>query len=484
MATSNGCAPAADVAAVDASGVGAVAVSSPTIFQYPQQPARDDGRMLAIASLIGGLIDAVLGGDGVSDAADAEAKWKDLLDNVMKARGTSEINRVDSERAKLPDFEADLKAQLTEYRQRADALWPLLAPLHDNMVAQVTDRQNHADAEWALVGPNNTIIDGEIVKSGSRADILWNELPALDTVIHESITKNGQQDDAEVTKSEALCTDDAFAKLCEFVACGYQPDYAGIADRARADAELAAASAYEQACRTGNRYNMRRSASAQLDVRLATISASLGATAEAREKERQFAFTTNHNLRLEHAKVLEQTRLGRRELALKYADREVAQATERYVNHQKASMELDLRRQAMATERWNAHTTLAGKLDHEAVEILRERWNAIAKLYLDLEGSADRLSEMQWKMFMDSAFKSLREGGEMLSAAAQGYQFLAASIRATAKQGGGGTGGVAGALATLATVFPLFNGQCGVSQPLGGLIGDWYARPQQCCTTT
>jgi hypothetical protein len=115
------------------------------------------------------------------------------------------------------------------------------------------------------------------------------------------------------------------------------------------------------------------------------------------------------------------------------------------------------------------------------VEMLRQRWESIAQMYLQLEGKGDSLSEKQWGMFAESAFKSLREGGEMLASAAQAYQFLAASIRATAKQGGGGTGGVTGALATLATVLPMFSGECNVVGGLGGLLGI-RGQPQQCCT--
>jgi hypothetical protein len=485
--------------------------------------------MLAVASLVGGFIDAILGGDGVSNAQNAENNWKDLLDNVMKSRGTSEMSRVDSERAKLPTFEADLSAQLTDYRAKADTLWPELAPLHNNVLAQITDRQARADTEFALVAPNNTIIDGEIAEQGVKsdaqwvakdphdatlvaeiaeravkADALWAELTPLDTIIHTAITENTSRNDTELAHSEVLCTDDAFAKLCEFVACGYTPDYNGIADRARADAELAAVNAYDEACRIGKRYNIRRGQTAQLDVRLATLSASIGATAAAREKERQFAFSTNHDMRFKHATALEAARLGRRELALKYDDRRNQMATERYNRHQSTSMELDQqraamaterfgahaqlslaldqRRQAMATERWNAHAELSLKLDQAAVEMLRERWTAVANLYTTLDGKGDELSANQWQMFMKSAFQSLREGGEMLSAAAQGYQFLAASIRATAKQGGGGTGGVVGALATLATVLPMFSGKCGDVGLLGGLV-PFMGRPEMCCTT-
>jgi hypothetical protein len=69
----------------------------------------------------------------------------------------------------------------------------------------------------------------------------------------------------------------------------------------------------------------------------------------------------------------------------------------------------------------------------------------------------------------------------MYAAAAQAYQSLAASIRATAKQSGGG-GGIAGLMAQLAVVYQMFSGGC---DPINiPLLGQFYPRPQNCCGTT
>lgn len=382
-ATSQACGPAAAVGETQATAVGAVAVSSPTIFQYPRQPARDDGRMLALGSLIGGVFDMVLGGDAISDAQDAEATWKGILDNVFKPRGEGLLQRFDTELAKLPDMETDLRNQLADYRAKADAMWPELAPLHQILKDEITEQRGKSNDEFAY--------------------------------------------------ADTLCTDDAMTRLCAFVACGYSPDYTGIATRARADAELAAQNTFDQMCRMGNRYNMRRTQHSLTEIRMATMSAAVGATAAAREKERMFAFETNYKLRFELAKAMENFRMGRKQLAIEY--------------------------------------------DKIAIQIAQERWNATAKLYLDLEHRGTEIADNLWKNFFTHAYKALNEGGQMLASAAQSYQFLAASIRATAKQGAGG--GVAGALGLLATVLPMFSGSCDGTSVLGVNI---FPRPQECCT--
>lgn len=434
-ATAQSCAPATNVDAVTASGTNSTAVSTPVVFNYPRQPPRDDGRLLALASLLGGFLDAILGGDAIGDAKDAEATWKSILDNIMYPRGQQELGRVDSERAKLPQFETDLLQQLADYRAKADILWPKLAPLE-------------------------TKINTELQVAADRAEAEFAKLPALDQVVHDSITAMSTLSDEAKAHAEALCTDDAFKALCEFTACGYVPDYEGIAARARADAELAAQSAYEDACRTANRYHTHFGQNAAFDVRLQTVQAAISGTAQARELERQFAFKTNHDIRFQHATLLEQTRLNRMNFSLK--------ATET--------------KQNLALRHWEAHAQLAERIDARVVEALRARWVDFASLYKDVEGRADALSELQWRMFSESAFRSLREGGEMLAAAAQAYQFLAASIRTTAKMGGAGTGGITTALTAIATLFPLFSGGC---DPVNFLGFQLYGRPQDCgCATT
>lgn len=386
-ASTTGCGSAINIKEVNASAPNSTAISNPTVFNYPVQPVDDTGRMMGLASLIGGLFDAMLGGDALDDAEDAQNVWKTLLDNVMKPRGESELARVDSERGKLAQFESDLAAQLADYRAKADVMWPKLEPINVKILEEIDSQRDKSDDEFDF--------------------------------------------------SNITCLQDAIDKLCEYVGCGYTPDYQGIAIRARAEAEVKNLKAYQEACRIGNRYNTRRTTSALLDIRLATHSAALVATAAEREKERKYAFDTNLKMRVDHAAFLEKTRMGRRELSIKY--------------------------------------------DEMAMKALTERWSAFGKMYLDLEGAGDKISADRWDSYSKSAFKSYELGGQMLAASMQGYQALAASIRESARQSGGG-GGFAGLLAQLTVVISMFNGDC---KPFNLPWGEkFYPRPSSCCTTT
>lgn len=330
-----------DIKEATASGVNSTAVSAPTVFNYPVQPPRDDGRMLAVASLLASLIDTSLGGDddAFQIARDAEAKWSELV-NKLKDFGTTELDRVGTERDKLPPFETDLSDQRGWERTRADEMFA-----------------------W-----------GAIAKT---------------------------------------CADEALQRLCAYVACGYTPQYTSILSRVAADAAIQRSKAHTEACRTANRYALPLAHSLANDLDMAQAASYVGAATAAVETERRFAWDTNTKLRFDLQKVMEQTAEGRFKLGMAH----------------------DTQATAIATERWNAYA--------------------------------------------NSAFKSMREAGEMLAAAAQAYQMLAASARQTAKQGDGG--GWAGILLKLAAVLGLFNGKCG-EQSIFGL--SWFARPEVCCAST
>lgn len=386
-ATAEGCGNAVEIQAPAVSGTNNTGVSAPTVFNYPVQPPDDTGRLIGLASIIGGLFDALLGGDALDDAEDAQNTWKTLLDATMKPRGESELARVDTERGKLGTFESDLAGQLSDYRAKADFIWPKMEPMNVKLLEEIDEQRQKSDDEFDF--------------------------------------------------SNITCLNDAVEKLCEYVGCGYTPDYQGIATRARADAEIKTLGVYQELCRTGNRYSTHRTQTALLNTRLQMASAALQTVAAEREKERRYTFDTNLKMRYEHANWLENTRLKRRELSIKY--------------------------------------------DEMAMKALTERWTSFAKLYLDLDGSADKLSQDRWKAYSESAFKSFEMGGQMLAAAMQAYQGFAASVRATAKQSGGG-GGVAGLLVQLAAIYKMFSGDCcPVDIPV---LGKFYPRSQNCCGVT
>jgi hypothetical protein len=364
----------------NASAPNSTAISSPTIFNYPVQPINDTGRQMALGAIVGTLVDALLGGDGAAGAAQAESEWKSMLDNYLKAKGQSEIDRVPGERAKLADFETDLKNQLADYRTKADEYYSKLAPL---------------DTE-------------------------------LDREFKEYMTKSHNEFDL----SNTTCVDDALRAVCQYVTCGYTPDYTGIASRARADAEIAERTSLDEACRLSNRYNTHVGDYRARQSRLQMHTTALLATNKGREDERQFMWKTNQDMRFALVDKMEGIRLGRRELSYKY--------------------------------------------DALAIKTMEQRWAEFAQEHLKLESAGTAIGENRWTAYNESAFKSFREGGEMLAAAAQAYQFLAASIRATAKQSGGGAG-LGALLPALGTVLTVFNGGC------GSVLGGFFSRPQECC---
>jgi hypothetical protein len=442
----------------------------------------------------------------------------------MKGRGLSELDRVPTERGKLGTFETDLGNQLTDYRAKADAQFGKLSPYETDSDTQRADYRSKADGHFAQTDGHDADLDAErdsnradaalywgklavletklLTKADeyrARADIMWGKLDPMDAKIQAEIDEHRDKSDDEFDLSNATCIDDAIAKLCEYVGCGYTPDYQGISTRAHADAAIRQNKAYQEACRVGNRYNTRRTQSSLLDIRLATHSAALIAASSGREKERQYAFDTNLKMRNDHAAFLEKTRLGRRELSLKYDQVALSALTERWQNFAKLMLDKDARADAILTERWQNYVKLHMDKDQDATNISTERWKALwgafvaedgaadklssdswqrfAKLYVDMEKGADGMSTERWQSYSESAFKSFVNGGQMYAAAAQAYQALAASIRATAKQSGGG-GGIAGLLGSLTAIMTIFSGGC-EKQSLLGI--DFYPRPQDCC---
>lgn len=69
------------VAPPSAPGNNATATAHNTIVQYPKPPRRDDGKWLAIGSMVGSLFGMLYSSDLVDKAKKAEDKWKELTDH-------------------------------------------------------------------------------------------------------------------------------------------------------------------------------------------------------------------------------------------------------------------------------------------------------------------------------------------------------------------------------------------------------------------
>ena len=124
------------------SGTNGTCISSPHIVQYPKVPRRDDGKWMALGSIIGGLIGKFANGDKLDQASDAESTWEDL-NNRLKEKGLEEWALVPVERALASDsdtrllnrtmlnwqYEADEKAYADKLKACDDALHERLCAL-------------------------------------------------------------------------------------------------------------------------------------------------------------------------------------------------------------------------------------------------------------------------------------------------------------------------------------------------------------------
>lgn len=120
MATS--CAPTytVEIQGCEASGNNTTAISSPHVVQYPRQPKRDDGKWMALGTMIGGLIGKFANGDKLDEASDAEDTWRDLNDQ-LKDRGLDEWTRVAPERVLADAADATLLDRSNKNWTRADS---------------------------------------------------------------------------------------------------------------------------------------------------------------------------------------------------------------------------------------------------------------------------------------------------------------------------------------------------------------------------
>lgn len=101
------------------SGTNSVAVTAPHIVQYPRPPKRDDGRWLALSSVIGNIIGKLSSQKVIKEAKSAENKWRDVMAK-MKEMADIENARVPKLRDKADGAMDDLDKRNTLNWQRGD----------------------------------------------------------------------------------------------------------------------------------------------------------------------------------------------------------------------------------------------------------------------------------------------------------------------------------------------------------------------------
>lgn len=108
-----------EIKETSASAPNATSVSAPHIVQYPRPPKRDDGRWLALSSVIGNIIGKLSSQKVIKEAKSAENKWRDVMAK-MKEMADTENARVPKLRDKADVAMDDLDRRNTINWQRGD----------------------------------------------------------------------------------------------------------------------------------------------------------------------------------------------------------------------------------------------------------------------------------------------------------------------------------------------------------------------------
>lgn len=121
----NACASAcgvnqAHVEAGTASGVGSTQVNANHIIQYPRQPKLDDGKWMAIGSLLGALLGKFADNGTINKAKSAEDKWK-TLNEQLHNKGLELWTYAPDEKALADDADSDLENEYTWNVNQRDA---------------------------------------------------------------------------------------------------------------------------------------------------------------------------------------------------------------------------------------------------------------------------------------------------------------------------------------------------------------------------
>ena len=150
------------------------------------------------------------------------------------------------------------------------------------------------DGRWMALGSMVGAILGKFVNK----DQIDKAEDAEDTWRHLTDKMREVGEEEFTTHAQALreCTDGIWQAFCDYVLCGYKPDYSGILTRVRADAAMVTVSKKAEACRTAKRYNVGVNANVMTDLLRAEILATVGAASAARESERQMMWKVNFDL--------------------------------------------------------------------------------------------------------------------------------------------------------------------------------------------
>lgn len=104
----------------EATGPGSTQVNANHIIQYPRQPKMDDGKWIAVASLIGSILGKFADNGTVNKAKNAERDWE-KLNKQLHNKGLEIWDRMPKELKEADDADADLKAHHEWNTKQRDA---------------------------------------------------------------------------------------------------------------------------------------------------------------------------------------------------------------------------------------------------------------------------------------------------------------------------------------------------------------------------
>lgn len=102
------CGNQATIGEGQATGTGSTQVNANHIIQYPRQPKMDDGKWIAIASLIGSMLGKFADNGTINKAKDAESEWK-KINEALAEKGRAMWDRMPDELADADKADNDLE---------------------------------------------------------------------------------------------------------------------------------------------------------------------------------------------------------------------------------------------------------------------------------------------------------------------------------------------------------------------------------------
>lgn len=112
------------------------------------------------------------------------------------------------------------------------------------------------------------------------------------------------------------CLDMTYEELCQYVKCGYKPDYAGIYKRTVATVQQQISKQREELCKNVNRYAVRQCCAIETSLAKSAVESAVSAISQNREQERRKQYEINEQLYMKAAELMERARDGRLRQAL------------------------------------------------------------------------------------------------------------------------------------------------------------------------